>query len=308
MIDPAVVSRELAQRLEAAERWASIRWMESWKKSHPTATSEFRTVCGIEAVFVDKAYPINQMIGLGLDGREIEAEQLDEVEDFFSGHGVPSQIVLCPLAHPSLMKRLGERHYKVIEFNNVLYRSLRGNDRFEFETKGYELRKIDAQDIDAAAEVQLRAFFGGAASSPTSPPISDASPTTVAGCSDDGHSDSGGAPESFLEFGQASFRMHDSVAYCAVVGGKVVASTTGVLIREHGLAALAGSATLPEYRGRGMQLAFLAQRLNDAAIAGCDLAFIGSTPGSSTERNAARLGFRLAYTKVVMVRELDGAR
>ncbi len=76
------------------------------------------------------------------------------MEDFFSGHGVPSQIVLCPLAHPSLMKRLGERHYKVIEFNNVLYRSLCGNDRFEFGTKGYELRKIDAQDIDAAADVQ----------------------------------------------------------------------------------------------------------------------------------------------------------
>ncbi|HLJ25163.1 MAG TPA: hypothetical protein VKY85_00480 [Candidatus Angelobacter sp.] len=305
MIDSAVVSRDLAQRLEAAERWASIRWLESWKRSHPSATSEFRAVCGIEAVFVDKAYPINQMIGFGLDGHEVEARHLDEVENFFSGHGVPSQIVLCPLAHPSLMKLLGERHYKITEFNNVLYRSLCSDDRFELDTRGYELKKIDAQDIDAAAEVQVKAFFGEATSGPATPPTSDAAPPTVAGGSADGQPDSGGAPESFLDFGRASFHMHDSLAYCAIVDGKIVASTTGVLIREHRLVALAGSATLPEYRRRGMQLAFLAQRLNDASAAGCDLAFIGSAPGSSTERNAARLGFRLAYTKVVMVRELD---
>jgi hypothetical protein len=279
--------------------------MESWKRSHPAATSEFRIVCGIEAVFVDKAYPINQLIGFGLDGREIEAEQLDEVEDFFSSHGVPSQIVLCPLAHPSLMKLLGERHYKIIEFNNILYRSLCRNDRFELETQDYELRKIDAQHLDAAAEVQVRAFFGGG---PATPSTSDAAPATVVGRSDDGHSGSGGAAESLIEFGRSSFSMHDSLAYCAIVGGKVVASTTGVLIREHGLAALAGSATLPEYRRRGMQLVFLAQRLNDAVAAGCDLAFIGSMPGTSTERNAGRVGFRLAYTKVVMTRELDRVR
>lgn len=301
MIDPAVVSRELAQRLEAAERWASIRWMESWKRFHPTATSRLRIVAGIEAVFVDKAYPINQMIGLGLDGCEITAGHLNEVEDFFAGHGVPSQIVLCPFAHPSLMMLLGERHYKIIEFNNVLYRSLLKTGHFEIKPKGYELRKVDAQNLDEAAEVQARAFFGEASPS-TDPPGSDAAPGAVAGRSDDGHS--GHAAEDFIEFGRASFRMQDSLAYCAVADGKIVASTTGVLIREHGLASLAGSATLPEYRRRGIQLDFLAQRLNDAATAGCDLAFIGSMPGSSTERNAARLGFRLAYTKAVMVREL----
>lgn len=301
MIDTAVVSRELAQRLEAAERWASIRWMESWKKSRPTATAGLRTVSGIEAVFVDKAYPINQMIGLGLDGCEITAGHLNEVEDFFAGHGVPSQIVLCPFAHPSLMRLLGERHYKIIEFNNVLYRRLLETDRFEMKLKGYDLRKVNAQNLDAAAKVQVRAFFGEASPS-TDPPRSEAAPDTIPGRSEDGHSSH--ASEGFVEFGRASFRMRDALAYCAVADGKIVAATTGVLIREHRLASLAGSATLPEYRRRGIQLDFLAQRLNDATTAGCDLAFIGSMPGSSTERNAARLGFRLAYTKAVMVREL----
>ena len=45
----------------------------------------------------------------------------------------------------------------------------------------------------------------------------------------------------------------------------------------------------------------------EAWEAGDDLVFVHSEPGLATERNALRLGFRLAYTKVTMTRPATGA-
>jgi GNAT superfamily N-acetyltransferase len=66
------------------------------------------------------------------------------------------------------------------------------------------------------------------------------------------------------------------------------------------VATLFGLSTLPAFRRRGVQAALIAARLERARAAGISLATIGSEPGISTERNAMRLGFRVAYTKVVL--------
>ena len=65
-----------------------------------------------------------------------------------------------------------------------------------------------------------------------------------------------------------------------------------------GVAFLAGASTIPEGRRHGAQLALLHQRLRDGADAGCDIAMMGALPGSASQRNAERHGFRIAYTRV----------
>jgi hypothetical protein len=50
-------------------------------------------------------------------------------------------------------------------------------------------------------------------------------------------------------------------------------------------------------------MALLQARLAAARRAGCDLAVVGTSPGSDSQRNIERAGFTLAYTKVIMVRE-----
>lgn len=62
-----------------------------------------------------------------------------------------------------------------------------------------------------------------------------------------------------------------------------------------------GVSELPEFRRRGIQQALIAARLQACVDAGCELACIHSSPGIGTERNAARMGFALAYTKVTLV-------
>ena len=43
--------------------------------------------------------------------------------------------------------------------------------------------------------------------------------------------------------------------------------------------------------------ALLEWRLAYAAAAGCDVATMGALPGSASQRNAEREGFRIAYTR-----------
>jgi len=61
---------------------------------------------------------------------------------------------------------------------------------------------------------------------------------------------------------------------------------------------LAGASTDPPFRGRGAQNALLAIRLRYAMSLGCDLAMMGALPGSASQRNAERQGFRIAYTRI----------
>jgi hypothetical protein len=64
-----------------------------------------------------------------------------------------------------------------------------------------------------------------------------------------------------------------------------------------GVALLAGACTIPQWRKQGAQLALLQHRLHVAAEHGCDIAMVATLPGSASQRNAERRGFRVAYTR-----------
>ena len=86
----------------------------------------------------------------------------------------------------------------------------------------------------------------------------------------------------------------------ARVGGEVVGGAGSD--SSHGITSLFGTSVLPAYRRRGIQQALIQARLLHGRGRGCPLATIQSRPGSATERNAARLGFHVAYTRLVLCR------
>ena len=88
----------------------------------------------------------------------------------------------------------------------------------------------------------------------------------------------------------------DSLRLLAELDGKPIA--TGGLNIHKGVALFAGASTIPEARKQGAQRALLESRLRHAADSGCDLAMMCAEPGSSSQRNAERQGFRIAYTRV----------
>lgn len=100
---------------------------------------------------------------------------------------------------------------------------------------------------------------------------------------------------------EAALRMSCATSLLATCSG--VDAGGGSLLIHDGVAMLAGAATLPAFRNRGVHTALFDERLKRAREAGCDLAVMGAKPGSGSQRNAERKGFRVAYTKVVMMRE-----
>jgi GNAT superfamily N-acetyltransferase len=88
----------------------------------------------------------------------------------------------------------------------------------------------------------------------------------------------------------------DTLAFLAEVDGHPAAA--GALFLHEGVALLAGASTIPQFRRRGAQLALLEARLDHAKQAGCDVAMMGAAPGSGSQRNAERAGFRIAYTRL----------
>jgi GNAT superfamily N-acetyltransferase len=72
----------------------------------------------------------------------------------------------------------------------------------------------------------------------------------------------------------------------------------GVLCLHEGVGLLGGACTVPEARRQGVQRALLGARLRFAADRGCDIAMMCAAPGSASQRNAERHGFRIAYTRV----------
>jgi GNAT superfamily N-acetyltransferase len=96
------------------------------------------------------------------------------------------------------------------------------------------------------------------------------------------------------ELGTIMAAREDVVLVLGWVGGRPVG--TGALVIDGGVGWLSGDSTLPEYRGRGIQQAIQHHRLRLARDAGCTLAVTESAPGSGSQRNMERLGFRLVYT------------
>ncbi len=72
-----------------------------------------------------------------------------------------------------------------------------------------------------------------------------------------------------------------------------------------GVATLCADATLKTHRGRGLQQALIQARLADAASRGAVLATAATMPGTVSQRNYERCGFRVAYTKMNMQRDLS---
>src|SRR5437660_956459 len=71
----------------------------------------------------------------------------------------------------------------------------------------------------------------------------------------------------------------------------------GTLCIRKGGALFAGAATIPSLRRRGLQAALLGERMRYAFEQGCDLAMMVAEAGSSSQRNAERKGFQIAYTR-----------
>jgi MOSC domain-containing protein YiiM len=82
---------------------------------------------------------------------------------------------------------------------------------------------------------------------------------------------------------------HGSYRFVAEVDGRLAATATLRVRGTSGL--LRGAAVLPEFRGRGLQMALTAARAARATDLGAQLLVVTAAPGSRSEQNLRRSGF-----------------
>jgi ribosomal protein S18 acetylase RimI-like enzyme len=269
------VDKALARRFEACEELPQVLYARVFQKTRPEIGAAEEEICGGHMIFAGLGSPIGRATGLGLD-RPFTVEDLNRVEQFYLSHHAPSQVDLCPLHDPPVFEMFKERGYGIAELNNVLYRRLDPEEKFPSPSAGCEIRRGQPEEARELGGIVERAFFPD------------------------------GTPEAFKDLLTPLYQMEGAVTFSASVGGKMAACGAGLVIPEHRIFAICGAGTAVEFRGRGLQTALLRTRLADAAKAGCEYAVVVTQGGSASQRNCERLGFRVAYSKVTVIKDLQG--
>ena len=111
-------------------------------------------------------------------------------------------------------------------------------------------------------------------------------------------------PEPIVAFGKTCAGARGYNLFIAREGGEAVGA--GGCESGEGVTLLFGTSVKASHRRRGIQQVLMAARLERGRELGSWLAVINSRPGIPTERNAARLGFGMAYSRAVLVKPGPG--
>jgi len=223
---------------------------------------------GAYAAFDGVDSPITQSFCLGLL-EELTPSTLDTLEEFFFARGADVHHEVSPFAGIPALELLCSRGYRPLEISNILYRPLP--------------RNAVVSASPSKSPITVRAI------TPEEAPLW--SSISARGWSHD-HPE---LHEFLLDIGVISAGREGSTCFIAEYNGAPGAA--GILCIHQGVALLGGAATVPELRRLGLQSALLEHRLNYALEHGCDVAMMGAEPGSGSQRNAERKGFRIAYTR-----------
>jgi GNAT superfamily N-acetyltransferase len=267
------VDQAFARRLESCEEMPQVMYARLFQKTRPEIGAAEEEICGGHMIFAGLGSPIGRATGVGLD-RPFTSDDLDRVEQFYRAHKAPAQVDLCSMHRPEVFELFKERGYAIAELNNVLYRKLDAQENFPPPPPGCEIRRSLREEADRAGAIVEGAFFPD------------------------------GAPEAYQGLVAPFYQMERALAFVASVDGKLVACGTGLVIPEHSVFALCGAGTLAEFRGRGLQTALLLARMAAAVDAGCEYAVVVTNGGTPSQRNAERLGFRVAYSKATVIKQL----
>jgi len=270
-MDFPLLDLALARRVEMAEAEAAVACARMVEALQPETKAAIASIAGGYAVYCGANSPVTQVVGVGLNG-PVHEHEFDQLEDFYFSRKEPVRVETCPMADVTLMQHYKQRGYWVSEYTNVMVRPLEAKEMWA-PPDGVEIRKASRKELDLWTLTVAQGF-------------AEHYPVT----------------KELLNVMKMFARGENAECYLARIEGRVVGGAT-LAVRE-GIAGLLGASTLPEFRKRGVQTTLLLARLQRAAEAGCDLAVSLAQPGSVSQRNLARQGFRALYTRVKFERAL----
>lgn len=253
----------LAQRLELAEANAGAAYVDARRRLEPEVGATHERISGVVALFDGRDSPLTQTFGLGLFD-PLEPGDWDALELFFRSRDVDVCHEVSPLTGHDTLSQLGARGYRPIEVSTVLVQPIAALPAAD---PRFRVRQVAEDEAALWSRIAVEGW------STESPDLAD-----------------------FLAaFGRIVAEAEGVHCFLAELDGRPVAA--GSLSLRGDVALLAGASTIPSARRQGAQLALLSARLRFAAGHGADLAMMVAQPGSASQRNAERRGFRTAYTR-----------
>jgi len=226
---------------------------------------------------------LNKAVGFGF-ADVVGADALETLESFFVSRGIEPRAELTAFAPIALLRALAESGFVLQELENVLVKAFVGREVRPVLLPGGWPAGVEIERLDPDNPDQVRTFVE----------------TSASGFFPEGEP----PPQEFLATGIRSARAPEHDGFIAYLDGRAIGA--GGSATRAGVTSLFGTSVLPAFRGRGVQQALIAARLERARALGSELASITSHPGIPTERNAARLGFQMAYARIVLVKRGPG--
>ena len=222
---------------------------------------------GSAVCYYSKTMPwpsFNRVKGL----RSEDASQLDAIIDFYQSRDRKAQFEIVPsFVDQNLLKSMAERGYYQSGFHNSLYMEPRLFGVNEaVDSASIRIEDLQEDQFELYAAIHCRGF---------------------------GLPDSGIAPvaqNNKVLFERPGWRFF--LAYYEAIPAAV-----GVMFMKDRTASLTFAATLPEFRGKGLQQALLKHRVAEAYRNDCGLVVGQCAFLSQSHRNMERIGMKLGYVR-----------
>lgn len=253
----------LAKELETAIAESHVLFTETHAQLYPQKKACAINVGGGYAAYAGADSPITQAIAVGLQGK-VASKELERLQEFYWQRNVVCAIEHCPLADDSVLSWLNEQQYRLVEYSNILYFPLTKDQRWNIESNEFIIAPTD--ECQTWCDTTLCGFI-----------------------------ESGDAPSALSEC--FATYAHMPQVTCFLVKRDGISIGGGEIGIYGGVCDLGLASTLPQWRGHGVQKALLAQRLAYAVAQGCHLATVTTEPGSISQINCEKMGFKIAYTR-----------
>ncbi len=235
------------------------------QRLYPEAKAESIEVAGGLIAFTGVESPLSQAYGVGALSPVSDAE-IARITDFYESRNATPRVFVTPLSDRTLGPALAAAGYAPTEDENML-----ASDSFHAYA-ARDARIESASDLTAWARASAKAFMDLDALKPGDDRIA-----MVLGSSD------GVTPLEAREDG-------------------AITATAALDVRGECAALFAGS-TMPAFRGRGLHLVMIRDRIARARDAGARFMRATARPAGPSERNFHRCGFVTLYTRVLWERK-----
>lgn len=260
-----IVNKQFSQDIEGCIKQTHINVYQHYHElGH---VSNVLNVGSGVACFLGNESFLSQVIAWGFNADiNIICEQLQLIEDFYMKNNFFNvNIELSPLCGSNIAELLSKKGYKITEFNNISYMKL---DNYYTNDEAKNIFIVEKKNLAIWAE-RIAIGFGHPA-----------------------------AASQFNMYANSK----DVIPFCYLIDDEIAAGGT---IAIHGkICDLGVTSTMPQYRGKGLQKSLLQARLAYAKTQGVKTALVTTEPGSISDINVQKTGFKTAYTRIKFSKQL----